>query len=170
LENRNRSHHRKYQPIIRTKKEEIGKRRETENQSPALPPRFRASRGICRADAWHSLHAGSGRVLAPGFWPPSTHGWCTIPSLTDGVCLFLTPQPANKKRWISKHRATVSPCGARSFFSALHASSGGCSILRHTLFFQRLLISLLTSWSTVSVVPQIVTEDSRAEHARGRDC
>jgi hypothetical protein len=56
------------------------------------------------------------RALAPGFWPPSTHGWSTLPSLTDGVCLFLTPQLANEKRWISKRRATVPPHGARSFF------------------------------------------------------
>jgi hypothetical protein len=90
--------------------------------------------------------------------------------MIDGVCLFLTPQPANEKRWISKRRTTVPPHGARSFFLALHASFGGCSILRHVLFFQRQLISLLTRWSTVSVVPRTATKDSRAERARGRDC
>jgi hypothetical protein len=128
-----------------------------------------ASRGICCADAWHSLHVGSGRALAPGFWPPSTHGWCTLPSLTDGVCLFLTPQPANKKRWISKRRATVPPRGACSFFSFARIVRRLFHPAARALF-QRLLISLLTSWSTVSVVPRTATEDSRKECVRGRDC
>jgi hypothetical protein len=155
LESRNRSNHRKYQPIIRTKK---WKKSKKERERPRTDHwRFlRASgpRGLvgylpCRCMAQPSRGEGArSRLLA------SVEAWVVYSSIIDRWGLFILDPTANKRETLDLEASCdCSTTWCALLFSALQASSGGCSILRHALFFQRLLISLLTRWSTVSVVP-----------------
>jgi hypothetical protein len=169
LENRNRSHHRKYQSIIRTKKGRNRKKKEGDREP--ITGASSALQGLagylpCRRVAQPSRGEGARSwILA------SVDAWVVYSSITDRWGLFILDPTTSKRETLDLEASyDCSTPWCALLFLALHASSGGCSILRHTLFFQRLLISLLARWFTVSVVPRTATKDSRAKRARGRDC